>query len=134
MNNKEKLTKTVFDNIPVTVNPWLDKSVDRLVSDWWMTKRSSNCYRLSDSGKLAFELAEIQGYSFPLLLTHRDQYTYLFKRGMLSKKINCPYFIGLKNTRIESAYIIVYDSRVAMMITLYGSILDFLNIKNEITN
>lgn len=134
MISKEKLTKIVFENLSVDINPWKDMSIDRLVSEWWMTKRSSNCYRLSDSGKLAFELAEIQGYNFPLSLTHRDQYTYLFKRGMLSKKINCPYFIGLKNTRIESAYIIVYDSRVAMMITLYGSILDFLNIKNEITN
>lgn len=134
MISKEKLTKIVFENLSVDINPWKDMSIDRLVSEWWMTKRSSNCFRLSDSGKLAFELAEIQGYTFPFKVQDRDQYNLMFAKGILSKKIKCPYFIGLKNTRLDSAYIIVYDSRVAMMITLYGDILDFLGIKNEDTN
>lgn len=134
MNNKHKLTATIFENIPDEVNPWRDRTLDSLISDWWMTKRASACYRLSDSGKLAFQLAEIQGYEFPLQLTQQDEYTKLFRRGMLSKKINCPYFIGLKNSSIKSAYIIVYDSRVAMMITLYGNLLDYLGVKNEDTH
>jgi hypothetical protein len=134
MSSKHQLTKTIFDNLADHVNPWRDKSIDSLVSDWWMTKRSPTCYRLSDSGKLAFELAEIQGYTFPFKVQDRDQYNLMFAKGILSKKIKCPYFIGLKNARLDSAYIIVYDSRVAMMITLYGDILDFLGIKNEDTN
>jgi len=129
MNNKHKLTATIFENIPDEMNPWHDRTLDSLVSDWWMTKRSPSCYRLSDTGNRAFQLAEIQGYEFPLKLTEKDQYTSLFKRGLLSKKINCPYFIGLKNQRVSSAYIIVYDSRVAMMITLYGNILEYLKLK-----
>lgn len=128
MNNKEKITKIIFDSLP-EYNPWREKSLDKLVSDWWMTKRSSSCYRLSDTGNHAFQLADIQGYEFPLKLTDKEQYTKLFNRGLLSKKINCPYFIGLKNQKAQSAYIIVYDSKVAMMITLYGTVLEYLNIK-----
>lgn len=134
MNSKYKLTSTIFENIPDHVNPWRDKTLDSLVSDWWMTKRSPSCYRLSDTGKLAFQLADIKGYEFPIRLEDKNQYLRMFRQGLLSKKVKCPYFVGLKNTHINSAYIIVYDSRIAMMITLYGDILDYLGIKNETTD
>lgn len=132
MSNKHLLTKIVFDSLPLS-NPWQNKSLDRCISEWWITKRSNSCYRLSDSGKYAFEIADIQGYNFSMPLEKED-YAIIITKGLLSKKIKCPYYLGFKTQRYESAYITVYDSKVAMLITLYGTVHEFLNLKNEITN
>jgi len=127
MNNKEKLTKVVLDNLPA-LNPWADKSLDQVVSQWYMARRSLSCYRLSDHGKLAFELADIQGYDFTIKCD-KEIYHGMLHKGILSKKIKCPYYLGFKTNRYDSAYITVYDSKIAMMITLYGNVLEYLNLK-----
>lgn len=99
---------------------------------WWTTGRSSEGLRLSEEGKMAFDLAQIEHFDYSLF--HEK-----IKKGdiamgaftvNLGKKIKCPFYIGLKTNQAKSAYIRIYDSKVAMMITLYGSFYEYFNSIN----
>ena len=128
---KETITKVVFDNLPST-HPFQNLTTHQLMFLWWTTGRSSSGLRLSEEGRDAFELAEIEYYEYPVYLTKDQQKDFSIKKFTLDlgKKINCPYYIGLKNKKKNSAYIRVYDSKVAMLISLYGNLIDFLYTNN----
>lgn len=121
--DKVKITEIVFNQLPAN-NPWQGFPLDKLVFSWWETKRNSNNLRLSEEGRKAFELAEFESYTFDLKLDKAQYPEFLLK---VNKKLKSPFYIGFKNHLYKSAYIIVYDSRIAMMITLYGSFFDYYN-------
>jgi len=130
MNSKVEITKAIYENLPA-INPFKDSNTEQLIFRWWTTGRSSEGLRLSEEGKLAFTLAEIEYFDFPLF----DQ---KIKKGdivmstftiNLGRKIKCPFYIGLKTNQAKSAYIRIYDSKVAMMIELYGSLKEYLDRK-----
>lgn len=128
MKSKEEITQVIFDNLP-EINPWKDLSIDKLYTKWWITGRSSQGLRLSDEGKNAFDLAEIEYYEYPLF-DNKNQTGNIKMASFtinLGKKVKCPFYIGLKTNQAKSAYIRLYDSKVAMMVSLYGSFYDFFN-------
>jgi hypothetical protein len=45
------------------------------------------------------------------------------------KKIKCPYFISSdkKSSKIQGPFIRIYDSKIAMMIELYGGINNYMD-------
>jgi hypothetical protein len=128
MNKKEKITEIVFKNLPYD-NPFKELSINQLVFLWWTTGRSSLGLRLSEEGKLAFDLAEIEFFDYPVKLTKDQQKNFNNKKFTLSlgKKIHCPFYIGLNSDKKKSVYIRIYDSKVAMMIALYGDIFSYLD-------
>ena len=128
MNDKEKLTNIVYQNLPA-LHPWQDKSIEKCLFEWWATGRSNQSLRLTDAGQTAFELAEIAYYEYPLIDKPDDleQIKFTGFTINLGKKIKCPFYIGYKNKLKKSVYIRIYDSKIAMMISLYGSFTEYFN-------
>lgn len=119
-----KIIRSILDS--KSVNHWKDLSEDKLLFQWFLTSRNSDGLRLSDDGKKAFYLAEIAHYEFPVELLNVFPAWSNFN-FMLCKKLHCPFHIsvdGRPNSR--NATIKIYDSKVAMLITLYGGINEYL--------
>lgn len=121
MNDKIKITNVIFDLCKDKLDPKVD--IEKLYFSWWATGRTGNGLRLTEDGKHIFDILDIEYYDFPLHVTSSN---YSNKIIELGKKINCPFYVGFHNQRYKSAYIRLYDSKVAMMVTLYGSVEDFL--------
>lgn len=124
MSNKEVITKAVLENLPER-HPWQQLSFDKILLSWWSSLRESQSLRLTENGLMAFELADIAYYDYIL-----DKETFAtYKKSAytvnLGKKIKCPFYIGYKNTRPKTAYIRLYDSKIAMMVSLYGNFHDY---------
>lgn len=126
-NKKEFLTKTIYEHLPIN-NPFSGLDIEKLIFRWWTTGRGSDSLRLTEDGKIAFDLAEIEYFDFALLVKKTNQLKANKFTVSIGKKVKCPYYIGLKNNQAKSAYIRIYDSKVAMMIQLYGNFQEFLDL------
>jgi hypothetical protein len=122
-NNKTEITKLIFAALP-HINPFVDFTIDQLVFRWWSTGRVGAGLRLTEEGKNAFLLAEIEHYDYQLDLQKLDKKASRLPI-LIGKKISCPYYIG-KLPNSKKILIRIYDSRVAMMINLYGNMNDYL--------
>ena len=123
---KEKITAAVLSELP-TSSTYKNISINHLLFRWWFTGRGGDTLRLTEEGKLAFTEANLEFFDFPLVPLKKvtiSSKEYTLKIG---KKVNCPFYIGLKTQAASSAYIRIYDSKVAMMIQLYGSFNDYLD-------
>ena len=125
MNNykyKELITKSVIKELN-------DNSIwnyQDAMKKWWMVQRPDGGLRLTDQGDLAFRYAKIEFYLYPI--STEDIVTpgvYLLE---LNKKLKCPYYIGVNKLEglKKEPFIRIYDSKISMMINLYGSIKDYL--------
>lgn len=123
---KLKLTEAIFAEIPAVHKNILykNKSIDRLFSEWWATGRQSG-FRLTEGGVQAFELAEIEYYDH----TFGQEKNKTFNSFILevNKKIQCPYYIGVNNYKEHRYYIRLFDSKISMMLNLYGNLREYLN-------
>ncbi len=130
MKTKQEITQAVVDIIEIDQSQ-PENSLNKLVFKWWATGRSGSGLRLTEDGMQAFTLAELEYFDFPIFVDNK--HTNLKKEDLkkftlnLGRKLKCPWYIGLKNQTAKSAYIRIYDSKVAMMITLYGSFLEYIN-------
>ncbi len=132
-SKKEILTRIILEQLP-SYSEFKKIPKEKTLMRWWITGRSSNNLRLTEEGKQAFDLAEIEFFDFPFYTDQeykdlKNAKTNLWSGSKLTiklKKIDCPFYIGLKNTHKKSAYIRIYDSKIAMMITLYGSFLKYI--------
>ena len=124
---KQRITQAVLDQLVPSSEP-----IDKTINDWWVTK-SNEGLRLSAIGDIQFRHAEIEFFDLPLeAITQANWHKFIMD---CSKKIKCPYFIGVhKNPPKKSqAYIRLYDSKIAMMVQLYGdlsSYLDSVRVRN----
>lgn len=129
MSNKLAITQALVKLLDI--DQTLPKnSTNDLLFKWWATGRTGDSLRLTDEGFEAFTKAEIEFYDFTLFDKKTNLKKEEFKKFTLSlgKKIRCPWYINFKNQKPKSAYIRVYDSKVAMMIQLYGNFQDFLDL------
>lgn len=115
-----ELPKHVFSTTSIT-------SLDAAMARWWATGRQDGL-RLTDDGNTAFSSAEIEYFDFEFKPIKEGWYGFILE---LNKKIRCPYFIGVQvltevTLRVRHPYIRLYDSRIAMMVQLYGNIEDYL--------
>lgn len=115
------ITEAILDQIPDR-NP--NKTIDNYIQLWWFTKNGEGL-RLTPSGDAAFRSAEIEFYDITLKITHTSWYTFLTE---CNKKIKCPYYIGLNKKELDKSepFIRFYDSKIAMMVNLYGDIKSYL--------
>jgi hypothetical protein len=124
MKNKSKIaiTKAIYNNLP-SDNPFKDIPLEKLIFQWWWTGRSTEGLRLSEAGNQACSLIDLEYFDFQFPLS-AEAHPYI---GVtLGKALKCPYYIGFNNRFYKSAYIRVYDSKIAMLITLYGGMKDYI--------
>jgi len=120
---KELITKAVVSQLPVT---WADWPLEDVMKKWWQTGVRGDSLRLTEMGDMAFRLAEIEFYQYDFTSPIEGSYhNYILS---LSRKIKCPYFLGVtKNEgKKNRPHIRLYDSKIAMMVSLYGNIDSYL--------
>lgn len=119
-------------------------TAEDLMIKWWKTGRNFGL-RLTDEGRDAFDLAGIEYHD--VVYTHRE----ILKRNTgpygfileISKKIKCPYYLGARRNsdwhlnglalQQTELYIRLYDSRIAMLVMLHGSLSDYLSKTNSVS-
>lgn len=131
---KEKITTAVLAEIRKQKTDYTHP-LEYYIVHWWTTGRNDGL-RLKEEGHQAFKLANIEYYDVNLdpkdLQNNGSWYNFLIQ---CSKKIKCPYYIGLnKEGKTKQPYMRFFDSKIAMMITLYGNIfsyIDSINVKKD---
>lgn len=118
-DNKLKITQAVLAQLPSSNYP-----IETTIKDWWFTK-SNEGLRLTLVGDTSFRLAQIEYFDLPLEVKQANWHKFILD---CSKKIKCPYYIGVNKNehKQKEAFIRIYDSKIAMLTTLYGSIQEYL--------
>ena len=116
---KVSITEAVRKQLPSDTIP-----LEKIISEWWFTK-SGESLRLSPMGDMMFRQAEIEFFDLPLKVKHESWNLFVTNCG---KKLKCPYYIGVNknNTKLAEPYIRLYDSKIAVLISLYGDIQSYL--------
>jgi hypothetical protein len=118
---KQTITEAVMAELKIE-----DKPVDKVMFEWWMSANAGDGLRLTPAGDKALRQAEIEFYQCEIKIIGSAYYAFMVE---LSKKIKCPYFLGTEKIEGGKAtpYIRLYDSKIAMMMTLYGDIRSYLD-------
>ena len=129
---KKQITQAVLESLPR--GPYHSIPIDNVIFEWWLTGRGGQGLRLNTAGLEAFNLAKLEYYDFPLGLENKTMHR---KRIVapesfvqeLIKKITCPYYLGVHKIKGKNGdpFIRVYDHKTAMMITLHGTLRDYLD-------
>jgi len=121
-----KSAKRLITEAVLAELPHIDKPIDKIMFEWWMGGNTGDGLRLTPLGDSAFREAEIEFYQCEIKLLGTSYYGFMVE---LSKKIKCPYFLGAEKVENDRAkpYIRLYDSKIAMMMTLYGDIRSYLD-------
>jgi hypothetical protein len=120
---KQQITEAVLAEIPKHLSTDHELLIEDVIFKWWSTGRQDGL-RLTDRGVAAFTLAEIAYYDFPLVQEGQSYHSFLLE---LTKKIRCPYYLNTqKNVKPHKPYIRFYDSKIAMMMSLYGDLESYL--------
>lgn len=119
---KNTITEAVLAELPGLST---EDGIDEYIKLWWFT-RSGEGLRLTPAGDQALRTAEIEYFDVPLAIKHVSWYAFL---SDCNKKLKCPYYIGLNKIEGQKnqSYIRLYDSKIAMMLTLYGDIVSYLD-------
>lgn len=119
---KRRITKAVIES----VNENLD--VEKAMKTFWLDIRNEGGLRLTDVGDSFFKRADLECFEFPFrvqrIIDKEPIYSYQNLMLDLSLKVPCPYYIG--RYKPSEPYIKIYDSKIAMMINLYGNIYEYL--------
>lgn len=117
---KLQITEAVLKQLPNQNEP-----IDAIIRSWWVTM-SGEGLRLTPVGDNKFKQADIESYTCPVKVTHGTWYSFV---SQCSVKLKCPYFLGAnkKEGSKPEPYIRLYDSKIAMLINLYGDIHSYLN-------
>jgi len=126
---KEKITEAVLAEIDKKDNIYLVCPIDKVMFKWFITGRQEGL-RLTDEGVNAFKLANIEFYDHEFKQEGQSYYSFILE---LNKKIKCPFYIGTKKIdgKKTTLYIRLYDSKIAMVLNLYGNLKDYLNSVKE---
>lgn len=125
-NKKQKITEIVLKNLPID-HTYKKSSVDEVIFKWWMTGRQEHGLRLTDDGDIIFREADLAYYDFPFKIKEIQSLTPHAFILELNKKLSCPYYMGVNIVEGKKQPIIrIYDSKIAVLISLYGNIIDYL--------
>lgn len=121
---KRRITKAIIEQ---TGNEY-SFDIDTAMRTFWLDIRNEGGLRLTDVGDSFFKRADIETFEFPFRLkriTDKEPiYSYQNLMLDLSLKVPCPYYIG--RHKPNEPFIKIYDSKIAMMINLYGDIYEYL--------
>ena len=121
---KTLITEAVLKQMPPE---WYTNwTTEDALKRWWITGPTSEVLRLTEMGDMAFKMADIEFYRYEFTPKVQDSYyNYMLNLG---KKIKCPYYLGVNKLEGEKKkpYIKLYDSKIAMMVSLYGDLDSYL--------
>ena len=120
---KELITNAVVKQMP---EGWTDWTTEEAIKKWWQTGSRGDSLRLTEIGDVAFRLGEIEFYEDEFTAKIEGSYhNYILD---LSRKIKCPYYLGVTKSegKKNRPYIRLYDSKIAIMVSLYGNIDSYL--------
>lgn len=120
---KQRITEAVAIELQGSSEHGLDLA--ELQLKWWMTGRQEGL-RLTDIGDVTFQLAEIENFTYNVArIPEGSWYTFLLE---LNRKIKCPYYLGVNKLadKKNEPFIRLYDSKIAMLVSLYGTLNDYL--------
>ena len=132
-NNKQVITRNVL--LELAQEDKTNPSLEEAMKDWWINTRRSGGFRLTDKGNKAFEEARIEVWTIstwksqPIGVPLRDEVMSAYKIASLTDKIlEKPYYFTRKRE------VKVYDESEAVMISLYGSLEDYLESRMRMLN
>ena len=117
-------TEAVLAELPNSQQ--VDSTADGLMMRIWMSGRQDGL-RLTEYGDFIFRMAEIEYYQSVFKLREgTSEHAYIME---INKKIKCPFYLGVNKIegKKKQPYIRLYDSKIAMMIELYGDIVSYLD-------
>ena len=123
-SHKLIITEAVLAELPN--NQQVDSTADGLMMRIWMSGRQDGL-RLTEYGDFIFRMAEIEYYQSNFKLREgTSEHAYVME---INKKIKCPFYLGVNKIegKKKQPYMRLYDSKIAMMIELYGDILTYLD-------
>jgi hypothetical protein len=120
--NRESITKKIIEELDKDSPMW---SYEDALKKWWMVPRLNGGFRLTDIGDLAFRYAKIEYYNYDFTVDSTSGWhSYILD---LNKKLKCPYYIGVNKVNdSKKPFIRLYDSKIAIMVSLYGSINEYI--------
>ena len=121
---KQIITEAVLAELPN--NHSVDSSADSLMMRIWVSGRQDGL-RLTEYGDFLFRMAEIEYYQCDFKLREgTSEHAYVME---INKTIKCPFFLGVNKIegKKKQPYMRLYDSKIAMMIELYGNIVSYLD-------
>ena len=121
---KQIITEAVLAELPNNLS--IDSTADSLMVRIWASGRQDGL-RLTEYGDFIFRMAEIEYYQCDFKLRDgMSDHAYLLE---INKKIKCPYYLGVNKVegKKKQPYMRLYDSKIAMMIELYGDIITYLD-------
>jgi len=121
---KHIITEAVLAELPEHLS--LDSETDKLMVRLWSSGRQDGL-RLTEYGDFIFRMAEIEYYQSDFKLRQgTSEHAYVME---INKKIKCPFYLGVNKIegKKKQPYIRLYDSKIAMMIELYGDIVSYLD-------
>jgi hypothetical protein len=120
---KEVITEAVINQLPENLRMF---TTDECMRRWWQTGARGDSLRLTEMGDQMFRVADIEFYQYDF--TKKIEGSYHSYMLQLSKKLKCPYYLGVnkKEGKKNQPYIRLYDSKIAMMVSLYGDIDSYL--------
>lgn len=128
--DKYVITKRVLGLIDPTIQ--CDAQLLKLnVFKWWVNIRKDGGLALTELGEEAFEKANIMKYSFTYPQSDFNSMSRLRMMFVLDQRMLCPYSISYQNQKMT---INIYDSRIAVTITLYGHFNDYLDTIEKRSN
>lgn len=123
-SHKLIITEAVLAELPNSQQ--VDSTADGLMMRIWMSGRQDGL-RLTEYGDFIFRMAEIEYYQSVFKLREgTSEHAYVME---INKKIKCPFYLGVNKIegKKKQPYIRLYDSKIAMMIELYGDIVSYLD-------
>lgn len=123
---KKKITTAVLEHIPEHLKQ--AQTVEEAMSKWWLNIRNEGGLRLTELGDMMFRLAEIEYFDYEIIHPNEHKSSRHSKSWLnvvleLNNKMPCPYFIHQKNGK---ANIRIYDSKVAVLISLHGNLFSYI--------
>lgn len=126
-SNKVKITQYVLDNLK-NHDRYKSHTVEQVFLRWWMTGRNSEGMRITDEGKVVFELAGITHYDIELKFNKEKKFNPQSFIIQCNNKIKCPYYLGIKlEDKTKIPLIRLYDNKIAVLVALYGDLLLYLD-------
>jgi hypothetical protein len=132
-HSKLEITKAVLNEIPHNLTDDHTLPIEKVIFKWWVGGRTGSGLRLSEVGFEAFTKAKIAYYEFPLVSDKTDLAQLVTNLNSfiltLSKKIKCPFYLDarVRNDKKTIPTIRIYDDKIAMMVTLYGTLQEYLD-------
>ena len=126
-SEKEIITKIVYDSLP-DKSIYENYTIEKISFKWFVTGRTGSGLQLTYEGYKCFTEANLTYYDFPVGHKLKDMFANPTVLAMnLNKHIKCPYYMSVERQDNKPVvFIRLYDNKIAMMVTLYGTIEEYL--------